>query len=149
VLVVGGEAAVGGADGPAVAVEGDAACGSGDDGLDGDDEPFGEEMACVGVGIVGDAGLFVNGAADAVAAEFADDVKAAAADFALDGAADVFGAVAGAGGGESLAEGAVWKPSFTAVRSSLTRSPGRMVRGPGMPWTTSSLMEMQTSPGKL
>src|SRR5208282_5040259 len=34
------------------------------------------------------------------------DVKAAAADFALDGAADVFGAIAGAGGSEGLAEGA-------------------------------------------
>ena len=33
-------------------------------------------------------------------------MEAAAADFALDGAADVFGAIAGAGDGESLAEGA-------------------------------------------
>ena len=48
----------------------------------------------------------MNSAADAVAAEFADDVEAAAADFALDGAADVFGAIAGASGGEGLAEGA-------------------------------------------
>ena len=45
VLVVSGEAAIGGTDGPAVAVEGDAAGGGGDDGLDGDDEAFGEEMA--------------------------------------------------------------------------------------------------------
>ena len=45
VLVVSGEAAVGGADGPAIAVEGDAARGGGDDGLDGDDEAFGEEVA--------------------------------------------------------------------------------------------------------
>ena len=45
VLVVGGEAAVGGADGPAVAVERDAAGAGGDDGLDGDDEAFGEQIA--------------------------------------------------------------------------------------------------------
>ena len=68
VLVMGGEAAVDGADGPAVAVKGDAACGGGDDGLDSDDEAFGEEMAGIGIGIVGYAGLFVNGAANAVAA---------------------------------------------------------------------------------
>jgi len=68
VFVVGGEAAVGGADGPAVAVEGNAAGSSGDDGLDGDDQAFGEEMAGFGIGEVGDAGLFVNGAANAVAA---------------------------------------------------------------------------------
>ena len=105
-LVVSGEAAVGGADGPAVAVERDVAGAGGDDRLDGDDEAFGEEMAGVGIGVVGDSGLFVNGAANTVAAEFADDVEAAAADFALDGAADVFGAIAGAGGGEGLAEGA-------------------------------------------
>jgi hypothetical protein len=55
-------------DGPAVAVEGNAACGSGDDGLDGNDEAFGEQMAGIGVGIVGYARGFVNGAADAVAA---------------------------------------------------------------------------------
>src|SRR5271155_4142173 len=106
VLVVGGEAAVGGADGPAVAVEGDAACGGGDDRLDRDYEAFDKEMASVGVGVIGDPRLFVNGAPYAVAAKFADDVKAAAADFALDGAADVFGAIAGAGGSEGLAEGA-------------------------------------------
>ena len=59
-----------------------------------------------GIGEIGDAGLFVNSAADAVAAEFADYVEAAAADFALDCAADVFGAITGASGGEGLAEGA-------------------------------------------
>src|ERR1700676_4507893 len=63
-------------------------------------------MAGCGIGVVGDARGFVDGAAYAVAAQFADDVEAAAADFALDGAADVFGAIAGAGGGEGLAEGA-------------------------------------------
>ncbi|HLZ92368.1 MAG TPA: hypothetical protein VKQ28_11680 [Candidatus Acidoferrum sp.] len=103
---MGREAAIGGADGPAVAVERNATRGGGDDGLDGDDQSFGEEMTGCGVGVVGDAGLFVNGAANAVAAEFANDVEAAAADFAFDGAADVFGAVAGAGRGERLAEGA-------------------------------------------
>src|SRR5580700_4083198 len=58
VFVVGGEAAVGGADGPAVAVERDAASGGGDDGLDGDHETFGEEIAGAGVGVIGDARLF-------------------------------------------------------------------------------------------
>ena len=106
VLVMGRKAAVGGADGPAVAVERDAAGAGGDDRLDGDDQALGEKMAGCGIGVVWDAGIFVNGAANAVAAEFADDVEAAAADFAFDGAADVFGAIAGAGGGESLVEGA-------------------------------------------
>ena len=63
-------------------------------------------MPGAGIGVIGDARLFVNGATDAVAAEFADDVEAAAAHFAFDGAADVFGAVAGTGCGESLTEGA-------------------------------------------
>jgi hypothetical protein len=67
VLVVGGEAAISGADGPAVAAKGDATGGGGDDGLDGDDEAFGEEMAGCGIGIIGDTGFFVNGAAYAVA----------------------------------------------------------------------------------
>ena len=39
--------------------------------------------------------------------EFANDVEAAAADLALDGAADIFCAIAEARGGESLAEGAL------------------------------------------
>ena len=68
VLVMGGETAVGGTDRPAVAVERDAAGARGDDGLDGDDEAFGEEMAGERIGEIGDAGLFVNGTADAVAA---------------------------------------------------------------------------------
>ena len=68
VLVVGGEAAVGGADGPAVAVERDAACAGRDDGLDGDDKALSEEMAGAGVGVIGDAGLLVDGPANAVAA---------------------------------------------------------------------------------
>jgi hypothetical protein len=106
VFVVSGEAAVGGADGPAVAVEGDAAGAGSNDGLDGDDETFGEEMAGGGVSIIGDAGGFVDGAAYAMATQFADDVETAAADFALDGATDIFGAVAGAGSGEGLSEGA-------------------------------------------
>lgn len=63
-------------------------------------------MAGGGVGVIGYARFFVNGAAYAVAAEFADDVEAAAADFALDGAADVFSAITGAGCGKSLTEGA-------------------------------------------
>jgi hypothetical protein len=92
-------------------VERDVAGTGGDDGLDGDDQARGQQMAGFRVGVVGDAGLFVNGAAYAVAAEFANDVEAATADFALDGAANVFGAIAGAGGGEGLAEGA-----FGAVR---------------------------------
>lgn len=104
---MGGEAAVGSADGPAVAVERNAARAGGDDGLDGDDKAFGKEMTGGGIGKIGDAGLFVNGAAYAVAAEFADDMETAAADFALDGATDVLGAIAGTRGGESLAEGAL------------------------------------------
>ena len=65
---MGRKAAVGGADGPAVAVEGDVAGAGGDDGLDGDDQALGEQVARERVGKIGDAGLFVDGAADAVAA---------------------------------------------------------------------------------
>ncbi len=40
------------------------------------------------------------------------------------------------------------KPSSSGVTSSVTRSPSRSTRPPGTPWTTSSLTEMQTVPGK-
>src|SRR5277367_2671281 len=107
VLVVSGEAAVSRADGPAIAVEGYAAGACGDDGLDRDHQAVGEEVARFGVGVIGDAGFFVDGATYTVAAEFADDVEATAANFALDGAPDVFGAVADAGSAEGLAERAL------------------------------------------
>jgi len=106
-LVMRGKAAVGGANGPAIAIQGDAAGGGRDDGLDGDDKAFGEEMAGFGGGVVRDAGLLVNGATNAVAAEFADDLETAPTDFAFYGAADVFGAIAGAGGDEGLAKSAL------------------------------------------
>src|SRR5690349_7341179 len=106
VLVMSREAAIGCTYGPAVAVERDAAGACGNDGLDGDDKAFGEQMSGQGVGEVWDAGLFMNCSADAVSAEFADDAEAAAADFALYGAADLFGAVARTGVVEGLPEGA-------------------------------------------
>ena len=40
-------------------------------------------------------------------------------------------------------------PSFSTVTSSFTTSPGASTRGPGMPWTTSSLTLMQVDFGKL
>ena len=40
------------------------------------------------------------------------------------------------------------KPSFSTVTSSLTTSPERSVRGPGIPCTISSLTLMQVAPGK-
>lgn len=104
VFVMSREAAIGRAYGPAVAVERDAAGACGNDGLDGDDEALGEQMPSQGVGEVWDAGLFMNRAADAVAAKFADDAEAAAAHFALDCAADIFGAVARTGVVECLPE---------------------------------------------
>jgi hypothetical protein len=114
---VSGEAAVGGADGPAISGEDGAAGFAGDDGFDGDDEAFSEQAGGGWIGPVGDAGALVDGAADAVSAELADDVKAVSFDGGFDGATDVLYAVAGArdlgclvkcaaGGGEkAIAEG--------------------------------------------
>ena len=48
----------------------------------------------------------MNGAADAMASKFADNLESAAADFAFDGAANIFGAIACARGGQRMPEGA-------------------------------------------
>jgi len=48
----------------------------------------------------------VNGAADAMASKFADDLESAAADFAFDGAANILGTIACARSDERMAEGA-------------------------------------------
>ena len=39
-----------------------------------------------------------------------------------------------------------WKPSTKAPTSTLTMSPSLSFRGPGMPWMTTSLTEMQADP---
>ena len=39
-------------------------------------------------------------------------------------------------------------PSTIAPQSMLIRSPSRSTRSPGMPWTTSSLTDVQITPGK-
>ncbi len=84
VLGVGGAAAVGGADGPAVLVEVDAVRASGDEpGLDGDDQAGDEAQAPSGLAPVGDVRVLVHAAADAVAAEVGGDaVPGGAADLA-------------------------------------------------------------------
>lgn len=107
VFVMGGETGVGGANGAAIGVEGDAAGAGGDDGFKGDDQAFSENVAGGGIGVIWDGGRLMDSAADTVAAEFTDDMKAMSALFALDGAPDVSGAIAGAGGGEGLAKGAL------------------------------------------
>ena len=48
----------------------------------------------------------MNGAAYSMPAKFANDLESAAADFAFDGAANIFGAIASACGDERVAEGA-------------------------------------------
>ncbi len=49
----------------------------------------------------------MNAAADAMAPKFADNLESATADFAFDGAANIFGAIACARGDERMAEGAL------------------------------------------
>jgi len=107
VFVVCGERLIGSADGPPVRVEGDLAGARGDDGLDGEDEPLGEKCAIEGVGIIGDGRVFVNRVANTVAAQFANDMEAASTHLAFNGAANFADGVAGACGGERLAEGAL------------------------------------------
>ena len=53
----------------------------------------------------------MNGAADAMTPKFADNLESATADFAFDGAANIFGAIACARGDERMAEG-----SFSTTR---------------------------------
>lgn len=102
-----GEGMIGGTNGPLIWVKSDAIGASGDDGLDGENQAFGEESAIHGVGKIGDGRFFVNGVADAVAAEFANDVETAAADFAFYSATNFTDGVAGTRGGERLAESAL------------------------------------------
>ena len=49
----------------------------------------------------------MDGAADAMAAKFADHLESATVDFAFDAAAKIFGAIACARGDERMAEGAL------------------------------------------
>ena len=53
----------------------------------------------------------MNGAADAMPPKFADNLESATADFAFDGAANIFGAIACARGDQRMAEG-----SFSTTR---------------------------------
>jgi hypothetical protein len=84
VLGVGGAAAVGGADCPAVLVEVDLVRAAGDEpGLDRDDQAGDEAQATSGPAPVGDVRVLVHAAADAVAAEVGGDaVPGGAADLA-------------------------------------------------------------------
>src|SRR5260370_42261798 len=93
VLVVRGEAAVGGAVGPAVLIQRDFARACCDDRFNGNDKALGQFMLRGEISVIGHRRRLVNGAPDAMAAEFLDDVKASPPHFALDGSADVFGAV--------------------------------------------------------
>ena len=44
--------------------------------------------------------------------------------------------------------GGAWNPPMKAPTSTLTMSPSFSFRGPGIPWMTSSLIEIQAEPGK-
>ena len=74
---------------------------------------------------------------------------------------DIIDPVAGAGELDALPEAlfghmdqakvaaqSPWKPSRKAPTSTLTMSPSFSFRGPGIPWMTSSLIEIQAEPGK-
>ena len=116
---MGCEAAIGGAHGPAIAGQDRFAGAAGDDGLDGDDQAFGEEIVGGRIGPVGHAGFLVDGAADAVAAEVANDVETGGIDFFFDDAADVADAMAGARDLHRLSEGALGADGKTAADGGL------------------------------
>ncbi len=150
---VGGGFAVGGDDGPAVGELADLGAAHVDHGFDGDRHAgfeFGFDFAAV----VGDVGFFVEGAADAVADEFADDAVAVGDDEVFDGFGDVVDAVAGAGLVDADGEGFLGFGEEAdggggdVADASLTMSAYWMRRAPPMPWTISSLTEMQMWPGK-
>src|SRR5690606_9398666 len=88
VLVMRGQAAVRGGDGPPVRAGPGAPRARGDDRLEGDDESLGERFPRRGVVEVQDLGRLVDGAADAVPAELAEHGEAASPDLALDLPAD-------------------------------------------------------------
>src|SRR5579885_592287 len=107
VFVVGGQAAVPGFHGPAVAVSPDVAIACRDDRLDGQDESFGKNVACLRIGPVWHGWAFVNRAAHAVSAKFPDDAEAAAPHFPFHGAADFLCAIARASRRQCLAKRAL------------------------------------------
>src|SRR5258708_19473482 len=102
-----GETAVARVVGPAVFGERNVARAGGDDWLDGDGEGLGQFVPRGKIGVVRHRRRLVNRAANAVAAKFLDDVKTAAAHFALNGPADVFREVSRARRTEPLPKGAL------------------------------------------
>ncbi len=94
VLEVGAVAAVDGDGGPAVLEDTDFGTAGVDHGLDGEDHAGLEAGALACGAEVGDLGVFVHGAADAVADELADDAKAFGFTELLDSGGDVAEAAA-------------------------------------------------------
>src|SRR5258708_19579637 len=88
-----GETAVARVVGPAVFGERNVARAGGDDWFDGDDQAFGQFVLRGKIGVVRHRRRLVDRAADAVAAKFLDDMKAAPSHFALNGPAHFFGEV--------------------------------------------------------
>ena len=101
---MGGQAAVAGANRPAVPGGDHAAGTTGDDRLDRHDQSLGEHVLLRDVVEVGDRRRLVDGAADAVAGEVGNDREPPPPHFALDRAADLADETAGARGLEALRE---------------------------------------------
>src|SRR5260370_8532379 len=93
VLIVRGEAAVGRAIGPAILAERNVAGAGRNDWFDSDDQARGQFVLRGEVRVIGHRRRLVNGAADAVAAQLLDDVKAPSAPSTLDTTPDVLAAV--------------------------------------------------------
>ena len=95
-LEVGGQRAVLGVDRPAVVAHAHAVAPGVDHGLDGEDHALLQQRPAAGIAVVGDLGVLVHRAPDAVADERAHDAEAVALDARLHGVRDVAQAVAGA-----------------------------------------------------
>ena len=168
VLEVGAVAAVDGDGGPAVGEDFDLGGARVDHGFDGEDHAGFEAGAFAAGAEVGDLGVFVHLLADAVADELLDDAVACGFADLLDGEGDVAeaatdlgggdGAVkgllgdfeefgdGGGGGADGVGDGGVGVEAVddeAGVDGEDVALSLRMRLALGMPWTTSSLMEVQ------
>ena len=89
--------AVGGAYGPTIAGNNGASRSGGNNRLNRDHQAFGQNLAGFGIGVVGHAGLFVDGAANAVSTQIANHGETAAPHFAFDHATNLEYPESGAG----------------------------------------------------
>ena len=96
-FVLSRDAAIGGAEGPAVVFGFDAGATGIEEGLEGDDHAILQDISVTFVVVVGDGGFFVDMTPDAVASELAQGAVAVALGEFLDRAADGIRALTGAG----------------------------------------------------